>query len=87
MNLNFVWGFLFLSLIQYVSCLKILCIYPTISKSHWIIGSETAKVLAEAGHEITMISPFPSKHQIKNYRDIKVDGIYEKVMGNYSIKT
>lgn len=37
---------------------KILCVFPTSYKSHWIIGASISKQLALAGHDVTVISPF-----------------------------
>lgn len=31
------------------------------------------KALADAGHQVTVVSPFPNKEPIKNYHDIIVD--------------
>ena len=39
-------------------------------KSHWGIGHSIMKTLANAGHEVHMISPFPLKKPIPNYNDI-----------------
>lgn len=52
------------------------------AKSHYITGSALMKGLAAAGHEVTVISPFPQTKPLKNFRDIKVQGIVEKMQGN-----
>lgn len=39
------------------------------------------KGLAAAGHEVTVLSPFPQSKPIKNYRDIHVEGIIEVMEG------
>ncbi|XP_055384246.1 UDP-glycosyltransferase UGT5-like [Condylostylus longicornis] len=57
---------------------KILGVFPTMAKSHYIVGSSLMKGLAEKGHEITMISPFPLSKPMKNWRDIPTPGILEK---------
>ncbi|XP_052892955.1 UDP-glycosyltransferase UGT4-like [Anopheles moucheti] len=51
---------------------KILSVFPTTSKSHWILGSSLMKELAQDGHEVTVISPFPLKKAPKNYRDVNI---------------
>lgn len=38
--------------------------------SHFAIGDAIMKTLWKAGHEITVISPYPQKIPLKNYRDI-----------------
>ncbi|RZC14240.1 UDP-glucuronosyltransferase 1-7-like, partial [Asbolus verrucosus] len=56
------------------NCAKILGIgirhFSVPSKSHHILGSRLLRALAEKGHEVTMISPFPLKSKVTNYRDI-----------------
>lgn len=39
------------------SCLagKVLGVFPMVSKSHWAVGSAIVKVLAEAGHEASVL--------------------------------
>lgn len=82
MKFNLILSFLLLSsIIQYVNSLKILCVLPTLGKSHWIIGSSIAKALAEANHEVTVISPFPLKSPVKNYRDIDLSGLFKVYEG------
>lgn len=51
---------------------KILILYPTMSISHMLPLQTLAVVLAEKGHEVTFVSPFPLKKPVKNYRDVKV---------------
>lgn len=65
--------FLILVAISYASALKILGIFPTHSRSHWSIGSSVAKGLVEAGHELTVITPFSTKNPPKNYKEIVLD--------------
>ena len=49
---------------------RILCLFPTPSRSNVVIASELLKGLAQRGHEVTMLSPFPLEKKIKNYRDV-----------------
>lgn len=53
-----------------VTSYKILMVFPSHSHSHLIIGSSVLKGLAKAGHNVTMISSFPQKESIPNYRDV-----------------
>lgn len=41
-------------------------------KSHWIIGHSVIKSLANAGHDVWVVSPFPIKEPIENYHDVVV---------------
>lgn len=52
---------------------RILGVFPTQCKSHWIIGHSVMKSLAKAGHSVTIISPFPLKTPIENYHDVSLD--------------
>ncbi|KAF2881573.1 hypothetical protein ILUMI_24608, partial [Ignelater luminosus] len=51
---------------------KILAIFNFPSKSHHILGSTLLKALADRGHQVTMISPYPLKSPFKNYEDIDI---------------
>lgn len=65
-------------ILQNVESAKILAIFPTVSKSHWIFGSKLMKELANAGHEVTVLSPFPLKNPPKGYRDIELTGVIKQ---------
>lgn len=62
---------------------KILAIFNLASKSHYILGSVYLKALAEAGHEVTMVSPYNDapKPQNTSYREIVLDGLIEQHEG------
>jgi glucuronosyltransferase len=53
---------------------KILCLFPHVAKSHFIMAEALMKGLAAKGHQVTMISNFPQKTPIPNYRDISLVG-------------
>jgi glucuronosyltransferase len=63
---------IFLLSISYeiVCASKILFLFPTPSKSHLIVVDGLSTTLAERGHDVTVISPFPMSKKMKNYRDI-----------------
>uniref|UniRef100_A0A182M8S5 UDP-glucuronosyltransferase n=1 Tax=Anopheles culicifacies TaxID=139723 RepID=A0A182M8S5_9DIPT len=58
---------------------KILAVFPTSARSHYIVGSALMKELARRGHEVTVINAFPQNKPLKNYRDIDVSGSDEFV--------
>lgn len=60
---------------------KVLGIFHTFSKSHYIAGGALMKGLAAKGHDVTVISPFPQDKPIKNYHDVTVLGIDKLVEG------
>lgn len=65
--------FLLLLAPREVSSSKILMVFPSFSKSHLIIATSVMKGLAEAGHEVTVVSSFPQKEKIPNYRDVYLE--------------
>uniref|UniRef100_A0A023EW79 UDP-glucuronosyltransferase n=1 Tax=Aedes albopictus TaxID=7160 RepID=A0A023EW79_AEDAL len=64
---------------QNVQSAKILGVFPTSSKSHYIVGSALMKALANKGHEVTVISPFPQQKPLKNYRDVTTTQVWKAV--------
>jgi hypothetical protein len=57
---------------------KVLGVLPFGSNSHFAIGNAILKTLSKAGHEVTVISPFPQKKKSENYRDIDVSDVLER---------
>jgi glucuronosyltransferase len=51
---------------------KILGVFPLPGKSHFIVSSALMKELANRGHQVTVLSPFPEKSPIPNYTDIDI---------------
>lgn len=70
LNMKFYIFFVVLNVLSVVQSAKILGIFHFPSKSHHILGSALLKELAKRGHEVTMVSPYPLKTPLKNYRDI-----------------
>ncbi|XP_076244173.1 UDP-glucosyltransferase 2-like isoform X2 [Calliopsis andreniformis] len=65
---------------------KILCVFPFEGKSHFIFTSSLCKVLAKRGHQIDMISHYPSTKPIANYTDIiDLTGTRDAVVNNWSV--
>lgn len=62
--------------------------WPNPVKSHSIVAQGLSKALAEKGHDVTFISPFPLNKPVKNHRDITLkldEGIhklYEDIIQN-----
>ncbi|XP_055910483.1 UDP-glycosyltransferase UGT5-like [Eupeodes corollae] len=74
-NIVFRSVLLLIAIISGAHSYKILGIFPSMLKSHFFVGNSLMKGLAEKGHEVTMISPFPEKIKLKNYRDIVTPNI------------
>lgn len=64
-----------------VSAYKYLAVLPTYARSHFSVGSSLMKALAEKGHEVYVISPYPQKHPIENYHDIPLTTVGEAMEG------
>lgn len=60
-----------------INCGKILGIFPTPARSHYILANTLMRALAEKGHDVTLISPFKDQNstKLKNYRKIHLTGI------------
>lgn len=61
---------------------RILGIFPTSARSHYIVGSALMKELARRGHQVTVINPFPQKKPLENYRDIDIS-IEEDIVNKF----
>ena len=54
---------------------KILTIYHIPTGSHYILASRLVKEIAKKGHEVTFITPYPSKMPVKNVKEIPLEGL------------
>lgn len=60
---------------------RILTVFPAVSKSHFAVGEALTVGLAEAGHDITMISPFAYESKLPNLEVVQLDGAIELFNG------
>ncbi|KAH8248192.1 hypothetical protein KR038_004373 [Drosophila bunnanda] len=74
-----------LALVGQVCGYSYLMVLHTAAKSHHVVGESLAKGLIAAGHEVTLISPFPQKKPIKNLIDVDTPNIIN-VMEAYKSK-
>lgn len=75
-----VCAFVFVTIFSSVSNYRILGVFPIPGRSHYFLGSALLKGLAEAGHDVTIISPFkdseyPSLSKNGSYREIVLENI------------
>lgn len=70
-----------LVVINTTSAAKILSIFHTASKSHQILAQKLMLELNKAGHEITIVTPFPIKNPPKNVRNIPLTGVEKSFDG------
>lgn len=45
--------------------------------SHFAIGDAIMKTLWRGGHNITVVSPYPNKENLLNYRDISTQDVLD----------
>jgi glucuronosyltransferase len=51
---------------------KILGLFPIAAPSHAAVSFAIVKELAQRGHQVTVLSPYPQEKPIPNYTDIAV---------------
>ncbi|KAJ8980273.1 hypothetical protein NQ317_005131, partial [Molorchus minor] len=82
MKLNILLVLMLFGVLCSVKCGRILGIFPFSSRSHYILGNSLMKGLAEAGHNVTLISPFediiPPKRG--SYNNVVLTGFYEEYL-------
>lgn len=69
---------LFAAFLLPTESLKVVSILPFGSNSHFVIGQSITKSLLKAGHEVTVLSPYPLKKPLANYHDIDLSPLLEK---------
>lgn len=50
--------------------LNVFAVFPLGTHSHFAVGEAILKALWSAGHKITVVSPFPQKKPLENFKDI-----------------
>ncbi|XP_070490971.1 UDP-glycosyltransferase UGT5-like [Chironomus tepperi] len=78
MKLTNIFAFILIFFVIGTKSLKILGVFPTINKSHFAIGKGIVDALHDAGHDITVMSPFPQKKSKERYRDVEFAEVKEK---------
>lgn len=73
--------FLLLSLCPLISPYNILVVSPAVSKSHFNVGEAISIGLSDAGHKVTLISPFDYKPKSANIEPVQITGAIEKSEG------
>lgn len=68
-------------LFKHLECARILGIFTMPGISHNILTSKLMRALVVAGHDVTMISPFPMTDVPKNgtLNDIVLEGFFNKM--------
>lgn len=58
---------------KHATSYKILGLFPHPGLSHFNVFQPILRGLADAGHEVTVISHFPEKNPPENYKDMPLD--------------
>ncbi|XP_044761423.1 UDP-glucosyltransferase 2-like [Coccinella septempunctata] len=77
-EINFTLLCIFVGYVPQMDCAKILGVFVIPGPSQYMAGSTMMKILANKGHQVTVLSVFGEKHPPENYRDVVLHGIYEK---------
>lgn len=83
--MNVIYLLLIIKIIACVKCAKILAVFPSPGYSQFILAERLMTELVRRGHDVTVISPYKPKEDIKNYRSILVDGLIEATKGKYGL--
>lgn len=68
---------IFFVLCENVFSYRFLAVLPVTSKSHYYIGHNLMKGLADQGHQVTVVSPFKVKTPINNYEEVYLEYSWE----------
>lgn len=71
--LNIIFAICLCGFGQYATGYKILGLFAHPGLSHFNFFKPILRGLADAGHEVTVISHFPEKNPPKNYKDLPLD--------------
>lgn len=74
-EMNYLILFIFVILLSRTLSYNILAIFPHPGRSQFLAFGNLLEALARKGHQVTVISYFPSKGKISNYSDIKISDI------------
>lgn len=74
--MNIITAFYFIFTVSYnVESARILGLFPHVGKSHFMVYHPLLKRLAERGHQVTVVSFFPTQNPPDNYNDVSLAGI------------
>ncbi|XP_059051886.1 uncharacterized protein LOC131846569 [Achroia grisella] len=74
-----------MAMFQISHAYKVMVLFPMPGVSHSILGENVARHLLNAGHEVTFITPFLSKHLHPNLTQIDVSGNLNMVSRNLNL--
>lgn len=74
-------AFLICSCLCEIKSSRILFLGTFPAHSHFTIAFSLAKELADRGHEVTFVNPFPQKTPVKNLNDVPVLEVIDYIEG------
>ncbi|XP_018563256.1 UDP-glucuronosyltransferase 2B7-like [Anoplophora glabripennis] len=80
--MNVAYILLLINVVSFTKCAKILGVFPSPGYSQFILAESLMLELVRRGHEVTVISAYKPKENIKNYRPILVDGLIKTTEEN-----
>uniref|UniRef100_A0A6M2DWR1 UDP-glucuronosyltransferase n=1 Tax=Xenopsylla cheopis TaxID=163159 RepID=A0A6M2DWR1_XENCH len=69
---------------EFTESAKILGIFPLNGPSHWSPAKALMEALAKKGHQVTVVSHFPRKEPLPNYKEINLAGTMASAVNNIS---
>lgn len=75
------------AVIQIVEGARILTVFPAVSKSHFAVGEALSVGLAEAGHHVTLLSPFAYESDLPTLEAVQLTGAIETAEGRIDVRT
>lgn len=85
--MRILWIFTIVAVFGVAAPAKILSVLPVHVKSHSILFDRLLKELAQRGHEITFITPFESKENTKNIKEIIIPDFRDYFWGGKDANT
>lgn len=65
---------------------RILSVFPVVCKSHFVAGEALSVGLAEAGHQVTLVSPFDHKSPVDRLETVQLVRLLEIFDGQFLVR-
>ena len=79
--------FVIFTILSVCKSYRVLGVFPLNVKSHNMVFEALMKGLAKRGHQIDVITQFPLKRDVKNYKEIlNLDGTLDRLVNNVTME-
>ena len=79
--------FVIFTILSVCKSYRVLGVFPLNVKSHNMVFEALMKGLAKRGHQIGVITQFPLKRDVKNYKEIlNLDGTLDRLVNNVTME-